>query len=127
MNPENSPWCEKYRAECFNDVKGQELAIDKVKSFLRRFPEKKAVVLYGGPGVGKTSLAYAIAAELDAEILELNASDLRDKEKINEIIKPASEQMPLFKRNKVILIDEVDGISARDRGGLQALLDIIDN
>jgi len=127
MNPENIPWCEKYRASCFSDVKGQELAIDRVKSFLRRFPEKKAVVLHGGPGIGKTSLAYAIAAELDAEILELNASDLRDKEKINEIIKPASEQMPLFKKNKVILIDEVDGISGRDRGGLQALLDIIDD
>jgi len=126
MNPESIPWCEKYRVSCFEDVKGQELAIDKVKSFLRGFPGKKAVVLHGGPGTGKTSLAYAIASELDAEILELNASDLRNKDKINAIIRPASEQMSLFKKSKVILVDEVDGISARDRGGLGALLLIID-
>jgi len=127
MNLDNVPWCEKYRASCFADVKGQELAVDKVKSFLRQFPRKKAVVLHGGPGVGKTSLAYAIAAELDAEILELNASDLRDRDKINEIVKPASEQQSLFRRSKVILVDEIDGISSRDRGGLQALLKIIDD
>ncbi len=126
MNPENVLWCEKYRVSCFNDVKGQEFAIDRIKSFLRTFPNKKAVVLHGPPGIGKTSLAYAIAAELDAEILELNASDLRNKDKINEIIKPASEQMPLFRKSKVILVDEVDGISVRDRGGLQALLGVIE-
>ena len=85
------PWCEKYRARCFLDVRGQDLAIDKVKIFLKSFPKKRAVVLHGPAGVGKTSLAYAIAAESDAEILELNASDLRNKEKIGEIIGPASK------------------------------------
>jgi len=123
--PENTPWCEKYRASCFADVKGQELAIDKVKIFLRNFPAKKAIVLHGGPGTGKTSLAYAIASELDAEILELNASDLRNKKKVAEIVGPASRQKSLFKKNKILLIDEVDGISARDRGGLGELLTIM--
>ncbi len=33
MNMDNVPWCEKYRAKCFEDVKGQTLAIDKVKFF----------------------------------------------------------------------------------------------
>lgn len=117
-------WSEKYRAMCFSDVKGQDLAIDKIKLFLKSFPKKKAAVLYGPPGTGKTSLAYALAFELDAEILELNASDLRDKEKISQIIGPASKQLSLFKRTKIILIDEVDGISTRDRGGLSELLAI---
>jgi hypothetical protein len=43
--PETTPWCEKYRASCFADVKGQDLAIDKVKVFLRSFPQKKRVLL----------------------------------------------------------------------------------
>jgi len=123
--PENVPWCERHRASCFVDVKGQELAIDKLKIFLKNFPAKKGVILYGAPGTGKTSLAYAIAFELDAEILELNASDLRNKKKVAEIVGPASRQKSLFKKNKILLIDEVDGISARDRGGLGELLTIM--
>jgi len=123
---ENIPWCEKHRAVCFADVKGQDLAIDKVKAFLKVFPRKKAVVLHGPTGTGKTSLAYAIAYEMDSEILELNASDLRNKQKIAEIVGPASQQHSLFKKSKIILLDEVDGISARDRGGLSELLGLIE-
>ena len=121
------PWCEKYRARCFLDVRGQDLAIDKVKIFLKSFPKKRAVVLHGPAGVGKTSLAYAIAAESDAEILELNASDLRNKEKIGEIIGPASRQKSLFRKGKIILVDEVDGIhSVKDRGGIGELLALLE-
>jgi replication factor C large subunit len=126
INPENLPWCEKYRANCFKDVKGQDLAIDKAKQFLRNFPKKKSLTLHGPPGIGKTSLAYAIAFEYDAEILEMNASDLRNKEKVAGIIGPASQQRSLFKKSKIILVDEVDGISTRDRGGLTELLALIE-
>ena len=127
MNMENVPWCEKYRAKCFGDVRGQDLAIDKIKIFLKSFPKKRAVVLHGPAGVGKTSLAYAIAFENDAEILELNASDLRNKNKISEIIGPASRQKSLFGKGKIILVDEVDGIhSVKDRGGIGELLILLE-
>ena len=128
IEPQNIPWSEKYRPKKFFEIKGQELAIDKMKNFLKSFPKTKAVILHGPPGTGKTSLAYGVASELDAEILELNASDFRNKEKINSIIAPASAQKSLFKKNKIILVDEVDGISSiKDKGGLSELLDIIDN
>jgi len=124
MKPET--WCEKYRASCFADVRGQDLAIERVKLFLRQFPAKRALILHGPPGVGKTSLAYALASEMDLEVFELNASDLRDKEKIEQILGPASMQRSLFKQGKIILVDEVDGISTRDRGGLPELLGIME-
>ncbi len=127
MIGDNIPWIEKYRANNFLDIKGQDLAISKVKLFLRNFPVKKSLILHGSPGVGKTSLAYAIAFESDSEVLELNASDLRDKKKISEIIGPAIAQRSLFNKNKIILVDEVDGISARkDFGGLTELLGLIE-
>jgi replication factor C large subunit len=126
IHQDNIPWCEKHRAICYSDLKGQDLAIDKVKIFLKTFPKKKAVVLHGAPGTGKTSLAYAIASENDLEIMELNASDLRDKDKIASIVGPASQQRSLFKTGKIILIDEVDGISTRDRGGLSELLVLLE-
>lgn len=121
------PWSEKHRPKSVSEIKGQETAIEKIQAFLRTFPAKKSVILHGTPGTGKTSLAYAIAADRDAEILELNASDLRNKDKISSIIGPATQQKSLFKKHKIILVDEVDGVSAtRDYGGLGELLALVE-
>ena len=122
-------WTEKYRPKFLGEIKGQYLAVDKAKKFLRDFKEKKrakkALILYGPPGTGKTTLAYAIANEINAEIFELNASDLRNKEKLKAILRPAIEQQSLMKKDKIILVDEVDGILGVDRGGISELMSLI--
>ena len=121
------PWVEKYRPEKFSDIKGQDFAIRKLLFFLKNFKnKKKSIILYGPPGVGKTTLAHVVANESNSEIFELNASDLRNKEKLEEILKPAIEQRSLTKKNKIILVDEVDGLSGYyDRGGVPELLRLI--
>jgi len=120
------PLCEKYRATCFADVKGQETAIASIHAFFKNFPIKKAILLHGPAGTGKTSLAHALAQEMNFEIFELNASDLRNKEKLEEIMKPATQQQSLFgKKGKIVLVDEVDGLSV-DKGGLPELLALIE-
>ena len=125
------PWTEKYRPKKFEEIKGQNEAINKVRLFLSKVNQqgkissKKALILHGPPGTGKTTLAHVIAKETDSEIFELNASDLRNKNKLKEILKPAIEQRSLIKQKKIILIDEVDGISTVDRGGLTELLSLI--
>jgi len=94
--------------------------------FFKNFPHKKALLLHGPAGTGKTSLAYALAKEKNLEILELNASDLRNKEKLGSILRPASQQQSLFgNQGKIILVDEVDGITV-DRGGLPELIALIE-
>ena len=119
-------WTEKYRPNYFAEVKGQDLTIEKLKNFVKTFGRgKKAIMLYGPSGTGKTTLAYVAAKETNSEIFELNASDLRNKNKLREILKPAIEQKSLIKKNKIILVDEVDGISVVDRGGLIELLSLI--
>lgn len=120
-------WTEKYRPKYFKDIIGQNLEIEKIKSFVNNFSnaKKKAMILHGPPGVGKTSLAHVIANETNAEIFELNASDLRNKGNLQEILKPAIQQQSLFKKTKIILIDETDGICAVDRGGLTELISLI--
>ncbi len=119
------PLCEKYRASCFADVKGQDLAIATITQFFKNFPYKKALLLHGPAGTGKTSLAHALAQEENLEILELNASDLRNREKLEQVMRPATQQRSLFNKGKVILLDEVDGITV-DRGGLPELIALIE-
>ena len=129
------PWVEKYRPKSFDDIKGQDEAISKVKKFLEDFKNsktgrgksKKAMLLHGSPGTGKTTLALVAAKEYNAEIFELNASDLRNKDKLSEILRPAMQQMSLLYKTKIILVDEVDGITGTDRGGMPELISLIDN
>lgn len=125
-----NPWTERHRPKSFEEIKGQEEAIEKIKQFLANFNsgkiKKRALLLHGPPGIGKTSLVYVAGLEIKAEIFELNASDLRNKGKLQEILKPAMEQRSLFKENKIILVDEVDGISSVETGGLSELLNLID-
>lgn len=127
MTEKTPNWTEKYRPKSLAEIEGQNQAVTLVKDFLKRFPKSKAMIIYGPPGTGKTSLALAAAAENKAELFELNASDLRDREKLREILKPATEQKSLTKKNKVILVDEVDGISETDRGGLLELLVLVES
>ncbi|MFH1327066.1 MAG: replication factor C large subunit [archaeon] len=138
-------WVEKYRPQYFAEIKGQEIAVQKVKQFVENFAfrkgetmtvqkllkarganPKRSLILHGPPGTGKTTLAHVAAKESGSEIFELNASDLRNKTKLQEILKPALEQKSLLKENKLILVDEIDGISKVDYGGLSELLILVE-
>jgi replication factor C large subunit len=119
-------WTEKYRPKNLEEIKGQDEVISIVKNFLNNFGKKKnALILHGPPGTGKTTIVHATAKEINAEIFELNASDFRNKEKLKGILRPAIEQQSLEKKNKLILIDEVDGVSETDYGGVAELLRIL--
>jgi replication factor C large subunit len=120
------PWVIKYRPKKINDVVNQEEAKAKILDWLKKWPNvaKKALLLYGPPGCGKTSLVEAIASELGYELLEMNASDFRRKEDIERIAMRASTIQSLFasSKKKLILLDEVDGVANKeDVGGLEAI------
>jgi len=121
-------WTEKYRPKKISEVVGQSETGEKIKNYLLNFPgKKKAIILNGPPGIGKTTLVYAFSNEINAEIFELNASDIRNKSSMNSRLKPVLEQKPLFEKNKIILVDEVDGISGKDRGGVSELISLIES
>ena len=84
---------------------------------------KKPLLLSGGPGVGKTLLSYLLAKKLNLEIYEINASDYRDLESLKKVL-TISKQYSLFGKKRVILIDELDGLSVQDRGATTELIKI---
>ena len=123
------PFTIKYQPKKPSEIIGQDEALRKLRDFVVNFKrqKKKAALLYGPSGVGKTISAHALASELNLEILEVNASDIRNAEQIKSLVGAAAGQQSLFFRSKIILLDEVDGLSGHeDRGGLQAIIDLIE-
>ncbi|MEM3650035.1 MAG: replication factor C large subunit, partial [Candidatus Jordarchaeaceae archaeon] len=123
---------EKYKPLKTSQVLGNDQAVSQLLNFLkgwRRDQGKKAVLLHGPPGNGKTVSVYAVAKDLDLEVVEVNASDKRNLEMIQRTVGSASTMSTLFPvKGKVLLIDEVDGLSgAEDRGGVGAIISVIRN
>lgn len=123
------PFIRKYQPKKTSEIIGQTTAINSLtdmhKSVLKT--KKKAVLLYGPSGTGKTASVHALALESDYEILEVNASDLRNKDQLESTVGAAIKQQSLFAKDKIILVDEIDGIAGReDRGGLNAIASLID-
>jgi len=129
--PRKIPWIIKYRPKKIADVINQDSAkkqfIQWLESWLKGKPLKKAALLYGPAGCGKTSLVEAAANEYKLEVVEMNASDFRRKQDIERIAKVAATMRSLFARGKIILLDEVDGISGTaDRRAIDAILHLLE-
>jgi replication factor C large subunit len=128
-------WVEKYRPKKIEDVIGNEEAKATFVEWLkgkRKSKAKKAVLLYGPPGVGKTALVNAAAREFGFTIIEMNASDTRSEKTINAVAKPATSYLALDafstqSKGNLLFLDEVDGIAGNeDRGGVGAILEIVE-
>src|SRR3989338_6137191 len=118
----------KYTPKNISEIQGQDSAVSALVNFVKDFPKRKRAALIHGPvGSGKTSAVHAIALELDYEIIELNASDARNKDSLLEILGPAMSQRSLFGKGKIILVDEIDGVAGNDdRGGISELATLIE-
>ena len=114
----------KYKPKSLKEIFGHDKQIQELKKYIL---QKKPVLIYGVTGMGKTAAIYALANDLGYELLEINTSDLRNKEQIDNIIKNNLQQKSLFQKEKIVLIDEVDGINSSDRGGLQELIKLFEN
>ncbi|MBD3155307.1 MAG: replication factor C large subunit [Candidatus Aenigmarchaeota archaeon] len=127
LNIVNMFWSKKYSPEKVSEIVGQNKPVEQFLLWYRNWkPGKKAALLVGGPGVGKTCLVEAFAKTKNLELIEMNASDKRTSSQIKESIGQSMKQQSLFKRGKIFLIDEVDGLSGRsDRGGTGEIVKII--
>ncbi len=116
-------WVEKHTPQSTDEIQGQDKAVQQLKQELD--DADSPILLHGPPGTGKTSALHAIANENGWEVIEVNASDVRNKKNIKDIVGGALKQQSLLATNKVILVDEVDGLAGnKDRGGVQAIKEL---
>jgi replication factor C large subunit len=128
-------WVEKYRPKKIEDIVGNEEAKALFLEWLKnKRHTKKAVLLYGPPGVGKTALINAASREFGFTVIEMNASDTRSEKAVNAVAKPATSYVALDNfsgaakgSGNVLFLDEVDGIAGNeDRGGVSAIIKIVE-
>ncbi|KAI4236378.1 MAG: hypothetical protein LQ349_002590 [Xanthoria aureola] len=143
-------WTVKYAPTTTSMICGNKTQVDKLQAWLRAWPRNlkvkfkmpgkdgsgtyRAVIMYGPPGIGKTTAAH-LAARLEGyDVVESNASDTRSKKLVETGLKGVLDTTSLLgyfagdgkkveagKKKLVLIMDEVDGMSAGDRGGVGAL------
>eukprot|EP01114_Cavostelium_apophysatum_P000024 TRINITY_DN1002_c0_g1_i1.p1 TRINITY_DN1002_c0_g1~~TRINITY_DN1002_c0_g1_i1.p1 ORF type:complete len:1069 (+),score=408.29 TRINITY_DN1002_c0_g1_i1:220-3426(+) len=163
VDPRYQLWADKYKPKTSAELVGNPTVVQNLMKWLKNYkvtteinkagkkvvstPGKKAALLSGQPGIGKTSTAHLIALECGYEPVEFNASDARSKKAIKEHLDdlvgnrtmgefftaknkpaaaaPAAPKLPAKKRKMCLIMDEVDGMSSGDRGGMAELILLI--
>ena len=125
-------WTVKHKPKSLSEVVGNKDAIQKlvnwVKSWERGIPKKRAVFIYGPPGIGKTVSVEALANDYKMELVEKNASDYRTEDAVKRFAGLASQYGSLFGGKRIVLLDELDGLTGTaDRGGVRAITEVVKN
>ncbi len=148
--PLSQLWTTKYAPSQLNQICGNKGNVERIQAWLHNWPKARkydfqkrgadgmggyrAIIISGPPGIGKTTAAH-LAAKLEGyDVLESNASDTRSKKLVENGVSDVLNNTSLMgyfagdgkkvdasKKKIVLVMDEVDGMSAGDRGGVGAL------
>ncbi|KAJ5993862.1 Replication factor C subunit 1 [Penicillium sp. IBT 35674x] len=143
-------WTTKYAPTSTSMICGNKAAVEKIQNWLRNWRKSakmnfknagkdgsgvyRTIMIHGPPGIGKTTAAHMVAKLEGYDVIESNASDTRSKKLVETgtlgVLDTTSLQgyfagdgksVDSNKKNVCLIMDEVDGMSAGDRGGVGAL------
>ncbi|ODV86724.1 hypothetical protein CANARDRAFT_185793, partial [[Candida] arabinofermentans NRRL YB-2248] len=135
-------WTVRYAPTDMKQICGNKSNVEMLHNWLRDWFDNhkrgfngsgingfRAVMISGPPGIGKTTAAHLIAKSLGYDIIEKNASDVRSKKQLNDVLKSSLDNSSVVgffnqqisgesnNRKMVLIMDEVDGMSSGDHGG----------
>jgi len=119
-------WSDKHRPQSISDMIGNEEARTVLVEWFAKWKKgTKPILLVGPPGIGKTTIANLSGKQFRYDMISLNASDVRSKSRIFEVLNPVLGNISVL-GSPMIFVDEVDGIHGRaDFGGAEALIKIL--
>ena len=151
----NDLWADKYAPQHLGQIIGNQGLVSKLEIWLRDWEEvnirgqkkeikfkggfnpnsfsaenlnAKAALLSGSPGIGKTTAVRLVCKKMGLNLIEQNASDMRNKNAIKGVFSCMGDNTSINFQGEigrsVILMDEVDGMTS-DRGGTAALNEYI--
>ncbi|KAE9411148.1 DNA replication factor C, large subunit [Gymnopus androsaceus JB14] len=150
VDPSTQLWTTRYAPQTLKDICGNKSAVEKLEAWLKDWPQSykagfkkpgkngmnmyRAVLISGSPGIGKTTSAHLCAKLAGYTPIELNASDTRSKKLVENGMNinnksldgffagtSTSNSDTMITDRTCLIMDEVDGMSAGDRGGVGAL------
>ncbi|KAG6826349.1 hypothetical protein H0H92_000232 [Tricholoma furcatifolium] len=150
VDPSSQLWTTRYAPQSLKEICGNKSQVEKLQEWLNDWQNSKkggfkkpgknginiyrAVMITGSPGIGKTTSAHLCAKLAGYTPIELNASDARSKKLVENGMNVNNSSLDKFvgssSTNSVgvtitdktcLIMDEVDGMSSGDRGGVGAL------
>jgi len=129
---ENSIWIEKHRPKTFEEIRGQEKIVERIKAFVKN-KNIPHLMFAGPPGVGKSTLALVTVKTLFGDdwrsnFLELNASDSRGIDTVRNDVKNFAKVMSINTEiPKIIFLDEADSLTKEAQQALRRTMETYSN
>ncbi|KAG9048251.1 hypothetical protein FS837_000387 [Tulasnella sp. UAMH 9824] len=151
VDPRSQLWTQKYAPQSLKEICGNKGLVEKLNNWLAAWEKSRqsgfkkpgkdgmgtsrAVLITGPPGIGKTTSAHLVVKLNGYTPIEVNASDARNKKLVENTMNITNRSLDGWLGGQkatnvagveingrpVLIMDEVDGMSAGDRGGVGAL------
>ena len=122
LNDEMILWVEKYRPKTVKDC----ILPDSLKIPFQEFVDKGEIpnmILAGGPGVGKTTIARVMCEQVGADYIMINGSDESGIDTLRVKVKGFASSVSLSGGRKVIIIDEGDYLTPTAQAAFRGVIE----